>query len=120
MEEAFIRHFPAILQDRAFIERRPIGMANENAAGYEIILQSAGFGDIEFVTERAEFVSTDEEEWWRQMQAVGWASILEKIEKHGAGQLQRIKETIFKDLQRYKQADGIHFTKSVFFVSGVK
>jgi hypothetical protein len=34
--------------------------------------------------------------------------------------LRSIKQSIFSDLQPFKQADGIHFTKSVFFVSGVK
>ena len=27
MEEAVLRHYPAILQDREYLERRPIGMA---------------------------------------------------------------------------------------------
>jgi hypothetical protein len=54
------------------------------------------------------FISTDEEEWWRQMQHVGWSSLLNKI---GADDLQRIKEAIFKDLQPYKRTVGIHFKK---------
>lgn len=120
MEEAIIRHYPAILQDSEYLERRPIGMAYEKAAGYEIILQSAGFRDIEVSLEEHEFVSTDEEEWWRQMQHVGWDSLLEKIEREASGQLQRIKEAIFQELQQYKRADGIYFTKAVFFISAVK
>ena len=95
-------------------------MGYENAQGYEIILRAAGFREFEASTEMAEFVSTDEEEWWRQMENIGWASLFEKIEMDGAGKVQRIKEAIFQDLQPYKQPDGIHFTKTVIFVCGVK
>lgn len=120
MEEAVIRHHPAILEDCGYLERRPIGMAYEKAEGYEKIIQSAGFREIEIHKEAMTFVSTDEEEWWRQMQHLGWDSIFEKIENDRTGQLQRIKQAIFKDLQHQKQADGIHFHKVVFFVSAVK
>jgi ubiquinone/menaquinone biosynthesis C-methylase UbiE len=120
MEEAIIRHYPAILEDREYLKRRPIGMAYEKAEGYEIIFQSAGFGEIEISREAMTFISTDEEEWWRQMQHLGWDTFIETIENDGADQLQRVKGAIFKDLQRYKQADGIHFDKVVFFVCGVK
>jgi len=120
MEAAFIRHMPAILDDREYIEQRPIGMADETPDGYEIIFQETGFRDIEISTETAEFVSTDEEEWWRQMRRVGWDSFFKKVESDSADKLQRVKDAILQDLQPYKQADGIHFTKAAFFVCGVK
>jgi len=63
------------------------------------------------------FVSTDEEQWWRQMRHLGWGSFIDRI---GADALQGIKEAIFKDLQAYKRTDGIHFKKVAFFVCGVK
>jgi hypothetical protein len=66
------------------------------------------------------FVSTDKEEWWRQMLEVGWESLIENIERRGAGQLQRVKAAILADLQRFQHADGIHFAKTVFFCRGVK
>ncbi len=120
MEEAMIRHYPAILRDSEYLERCPIGMAYEKATGYEIIFGQAGFREIEVLSETMTFISTDEEEWWRQMQRLGWDSLTEKIEKEGSDRLQRVKEAIFEDLQCYKQADGIHFDKVVFFVSGLK
>ena len=120
MEEAILRHYTDILMDSEYLTRRPIGMAYEKAQGYEIILRNAGFRDIEVSRETAEFVSTDEEEWWGQMGSVGWDSLIEKIKQKSADQLIKIKEAIFKDLHPYQQADGIHFTKSVFFISGVK
>jgi len=120
MEEEIIRHYPAILEDREYLERRPIGMAYEKAEGYEIILRSAGFRKIKTIKEESTFISTDEGEWWQQMQQLGWASLLDKIERNGHDQLQSIKDKIFNDLQQYKMADGIHFNKKVFFVHGMK
>ena len=117
MEDAVLRHYPMILKDDEYLERRPIGMSYENAAGYEIIFRSAGFRDIEISTQSMTFVSTDEEEWWRQMQHVGWGFLIRKIK---AESLKRVKEAIFKELQPYKRSDGIHFKKRVFFVYGVK
>ena len=120
VETEMVRHYPAILEDSEYLERRPIGMAYEKAEGYKIILQSAGFRDIEIFHETMTFVSTDEEEWWRQMQNVGWDSLLEKIGNQGPDQLPRVKQAILEDLQCHKQADGIHFDKVVLFCSGVK
>ncbi len=117
MEAAIQRHYPAILQDDEYLERRPIGMAYEKAEGYEIILERAGFRGIEVSKETMTFVSTDEDEWWRQMLHLGWESLVDKIE---ADELHRVKGAIFQDLQPYRQADGIHFNKVVFFVSAVK
>jgi len=120
MEEAIIRHFPSILSDRGFLERRPIGYSREGAEGYKAILKSAGFGDIEIINETVEFVSTNEEEWWEQMRQVGWHRFFEKIENEGIDRLQRLKEDVFRDLQHYRRTEGIHFTKSVVFVFGTK
>jgi SAM-dependent methyltransferase len=120
MEQSVLRHYPEILQDEEYLERRPIGMAYEKAEGYEIIFRSAGFREIEYCRETITCVSTDQEEWWRQMLHVGWDSLIDKIEDQGSDQLQRIKGAILHDLQRFKQADGIHFDKVVFFCSGVK
>jgi ubiquinone/menaquinone biosynthesis C-methylase UbiE len=120
MEDAIIQYYPAILQDVEYLEQRPIGTGYENADGYEIIFQRAGFGEIMVFRETMTFVSTDEEEWWSQMLHLGWDSFIDKIENDSADQLQRIKGAIFKDLQRFKRADGIHFEKVVFFVHGVK
>jgi ubiquinone/menaquinone biosynthesis C-methylase UbiE len=120
MEEAMLRHYPAILEDSEYLERRPIGMAYEKATGYKTIFHRAGFRAIAVLKETMTFVSTDEEEWWRQMQHLGWDSLTKKIERDGSDRLQRVKGAIFEDLQRHRQADGIHFDKAVFFVSGLK
>jgi ubiquinone/menaquinone biosynthesis C-methylase UbiE len=120
MEQAMLRHHPALLEDAEYLQQRPIGMAYEKAEGYKIIFHAAGLRDIQISEEIAEFVSTDEEEWWRQMSSVGWESILKRIERDDTKEYQGIKDAIFNDLQRYKQSDGIHFSKTVFYISGVK
>jgi ubiquinone/menaquinone biosynthesis C-methylase UbiE len=120
MEESILNYYPDILKDSEYLARRPIGMAYEKSDGYEIIFRAAGFQNIEISREMAEFVSTDEEEWWRQMRFVGWETLLGKIEQNDANQFDRIKEAIFAELQSKKQEDGIHFTKSAFYVSGNK
>ena len=79
-----------------------------------------GFREIEVSREAMTFVSTDEEAWWRQMLNLGWASLIKKIENAGTEELQRVKAAIFYDLRPFKHPDGIHFDKTVFFVSGVK
>ena len=117
MEAALVRYHPAILEDSEYLQRRPIGMAYEKADGYEIILRSAGFREINVFKEEKVFVSMNEEEWWRQMQHVGWASIFKKIE---SSQLESVKRGIFEELQPFKHSDGLHFTKVVFFIHGVK
>jgi ubiquinone/menaquinone biosynthesis C-methylase UbiE len=120
MEEQIIRYFPPILEEREYLDRRPIGMAYEKPAGYEIIFQEAGFKEIEIIREEMTFVSTDEEEWWQQMLQVGWKSFTGIIEDTKAGELQRVKAAIFKELQAFKNGNGIHFDKIAFYVRGVK
>jgi SAM-dependent methyltransferase len=120
MEDAFIRNFPALAEDKDYIEERPIGMANENTEGYHLILKDAGFKNIEVFNERAEFVSASEEVWWEQMRAVGWHRFFKKVGCNGAETLTKIKESIFRELQTHKRPDGIYFMKSVFIISGRK
>jgi SAM-dependent methyltransferase len=120
MEEEIIRHYPAILEDSEYLERRPIGMAYEKAGGYQIILGRAGFKEIEILRETMTFVSTDKEEWWRQMLHLGWDSLIEKIENGGSARLKPVKEAILKDLEGYMHEDGIHFDKVVFFVRALR
>jgi hypothetical protein len=54
------------------------------------------------------------------MQNLGWATLIQKIDQDRSDRRQRVKEAIFEDLQRYKQADGIHFDKVVLFACGLK
>jgi ubiquinone/menaquinone biosynthesis C-methylase UbiE len=120
MEETMNRHYPDLLQDGEYLEQRPIGAAYERPGGYEIIFRDAGLRDIEVTRETSEFISTNEEEWWLEMQYIGWDYFFNKIRKVGPSIAQGLKDTIFTELQLFKQSDGFHFTKSAFYVSGVK
>lgn len=120
MEKTIIQHYPAILNDREYLDQRPIGMAYENAEGYEIILRNAGFHGIRSTENESTFVSTDEEEWWRQMRHLGWDTLIDNIDRNEFDQMQRVKQAIFEDLQQFKQPNGIQFTKKVNFVHGIK
>ena len=130
IEEAIIRHYPAILDDGEFIRRRPIGYSRENATGYEKILRSAGFTKIEFRQEVVDCVSRDEEEWWEQIRNLGWgrfftATVDQISGNQGSRQqaqnrLEVLKPAILADLRHRKQADGYHFDKRVLFVAGKK
>jgi ubiquinone/menaquinone biosynthesis C-methylase UbiE len=117
MEAAVLRNYPELLENAEYLRRRPIGMAYEKSRGYEILLRQAGFRDIEISTLTMVFLSTDEEEWWQQMQQVGWQSLLAKLEAKAVGKL---KAAIIRDLQEHKTGDGIIFEKKVFFVCGHK
>lgn len=117
MEEAVLRHYPEVLDNPEYLKHRPIGMAYEKAKGYEIILRSAGFRDIVISTHTMAFLSNDEEEWWQQMQKVGWWEIMGNM---GDEVVQKIKAAILGDLHTLKRSTGIVFEKKVFFVHGNK
>ena len=120
MEEMFIRHLPSIVSDPEFIERYPIGYSRENATGYDTIMKNAGLKNIEIFKETADFVSTDEEAWWEEIQNLGWKRFTRKVDAEGSNDPRKFKEHVWEELQRNKHADGIHFTKSVLFAHGVK
>lgn len=120
MEDAMLRHYPQLLDDEEYLARRPIGMAYEKPAGYELILHSAGFRSIETSTVEATCLSAGEGEWWQQMEQVGWESLLDKIRRKSEAGYLRLKRSILKDLQSHQSPPGIRFKKVVFFVSGLK
>jgi len=120
MEDQILKYYPEILEDDEYLSRRPIGMAYESARGYERILGSAGFREIKITREGTDFVSSDEMEWWVMMLHIGWDTLVERIERVDANRLKRVRDAILADLRPFRQSDGIHFTKSVFFVSAVK
>lgn len=115
MEETLARYLPDLVQDggRGRIQRQPV-YSIETARGLRKILSSAGFKDIQIHRVQADFVSADEETWWRQMEQVGWRRYLKEIDAMVPGALEQFKAIVFRDLQRHKDGEGIHFTKWVF------
>ena len=121
LAQTFLRHFPSLAPepDEHGI-RREVVYSKENAEGYHTLLSSAGFGDIRIVTETAGFVCAGKEQWWEQMRHVGWDEPLETVKSLGPDRLQAFKEAVFRDLDPFQQAEGIHFTKTVSFVFATK
>lgn len=118
---AFARHFHSLApQPDKHDIRREVVYSKEDAEGYRTILGSAGFRDIQIVTETADFCCAGKEQWWEQMQRVGWDEPLDKVKSLGPKRLARFKEAVFRDLNQFQQADGIHFAKTVSFAFGIK
>ena len=121
MEAAVLRHHPQLLEDDEYLARRPIGMAYEKAAGYELILRNAGFREVETSRLETTCLSANAQEWWEQMKQVGWKSLLEKIRGKSLEDYQRLKQSVLHDLiDNCQYEDGICFRKIVFFVRGIK
>ena len=119
--EHFRRCFPAYVAD----QERETGSAmmiysKENSTGLECILRERGYQDVKIVIETAEFVSTDEEEWWWQVWGAGWWEHIDRVARTDADKLERFKGQVFENLQQHKHKDGIHFSKDVLFAFGNK
>jgi len=119
--EQFRRHLPAYVADQ---EKETASVmtaySKENAEGLERILREGGFQDIEIATETAEFVSTNEEEWWWQVWGAGWREHIDRVACTDADKLKQFKERIFESFEQHKHDDGIHFSKTVLFAFGTK
>jgi hypothetical protein len=71
----------------------------------EVALQQAGFVDIHVSIEEAEFVYTEDEDWWLSLWSHGIRRRLERLE---APVLAQVKADMLRKVQVLKQADGIH------------
>jgi SAM-dependent methyltransferase len=115
------QHLPAYTAARE--AERPDALlvySRETPAGFEQILRAGGLQRIEIVEETEDLVSTDEGAWWRQMRYSGWHGHFERIAAWDESRFRALKEQVFAGLQSHKQADGIHFEKSIFFAFGTK
>jgi len=124
LEALFAWHFPS-LAPRADARgvRREAVYSKESAKGYVQILRSAGFGEIEIVSETVDCVHAGpkaKEAWWEQMRSVGWDDPFEQVEGLGPDRLAELKKAVFHALDRQMRADGLHFAKSVSFIFGTK
>ena len=80
-------------------------------------MSQAGFVDIHFVTEEAEIVAEDEEEWWTWQWSPMPRANLEQLEPEI---LERFKAELFEKLQTVKEPDGIHLWSRVLCAFGVR
>lgn len=124
LEALFYWHFPSLVPqaDERGVRRETV-YSKENAKGYVQILRSAGFKELEIVSETVDCVHAGQEAkeaWWEQMRNVGWDSPFEQVENLGPERLAGFKEAVFNALDRRMRADGLHFAKSVSYVLGTK
>ena len=89
----------------------------ENPKGYEKILNNGGFGNIQIIEERTNFISPDVETWWRQMRQAA-RSYFEQITDSST--LEKFKEQVSLDLQRFVFPEGIRFSKMISYAFGTK
>jgi len=95
---------------------KPVVYSRETPEGYQDILKSAGFRDIYVIRERADFVSPDEETWWRMMRAVGWSKYMDEVSNSDQKKLELFRHQVFQNLHEFKDKEGIHFAKQVFIM----
>jgi O-methyltransferase/aklanonic acid methyltransferase len=106
------------LESRSWPERQAAGAASwPNREELQEALSQAGFIDIHFVTEEAEIVAEDEEEWWTWQWSHMPRSQLEQLEPE---LLERFKAELFEKLQSVKEPDGIHLWSQAMFAFGVR
>jgi ubiquinone/menaquinone biosynthesis C-methylase UbiE len=89
--------------------------------GLQAILSSAGFSDIEILSESKEFSYTDEDEFWAVHWSHGGRRNLEAIErKYGQEGLQRFQAEASQHLKMMQQAGGITELFSALFGFGTR
>jgi ubiquinone/menaquinone biosynthesis C-methylase UbiE len=91
--------------------------SEENPAGYQIILKHSGFENIRVVVETTDFVSSDAEVWWRQMNITADELFLNVPDP---STLENFKKQVFTDLGAFECAEGIRFSKTVLYAFATK
>jgi hypothetical protein len=89
----------------------------DTPARLEGALQQAGFVDIHITMEEAEFVYTQEEDWWLSLWSHATRRWLEPLE---APVLAQVKADMLHKVHAWKQADGIHTLFRAFCTVGTK
>ncbi|MHA2249596.1 MAG: class I SAM-dependent methyltransferase [Candidatus Kariarchaeaceae archaeon] len=91
--------------------------SKENVEGMQKLLHLIGFKNIKVFKERYTLFFQDGEEYWEQMQRLGWSYYLKKLP---TAKQEKLKEYVFKDLQGLMDNDGIKFEREVIFAFGKK
>jgi ubiquinone/menaquinone biosynthesis C-methylase UbiE len=118
--EQFMRYFPEYVADWEKEHGEALRVYRESVDGYAEILRAGGFQDVQACTETAEFVSTDEEEWWGQVWGAYWWEHIDPLAGREPDKLQRFKARVFEGLQQFRHDDGIRSSKTAVFAFGTK
>jgi O-methyltransferase/aklanonic acid methyltransferase len=95
----------SIPQGAATVARRGQGYRVDTPARLDAALRQAGFVGIDITAEAADFIYTDDEEWWLSLWSAGIRRRLEVLEEPA---LEQIKSEMLHRARALKQADGIH------------
>jgi ubiquinone/menaquinone biosynthesis C-methylase UbiE len=77
----------------------------DTPARLEAALQQMGFVSVNIISETADFIYADEEEWWLSLWSAGTRRRLEGLT---TPELNRVKAEMIDKVRVLKQADGIH------------
>ncbi len=89
--------------------------------GLRAMIDAAGFIDIQVISETAEFIYANKEEFWSTLWSHGMRGTLEKVEQvTGSDGLRRFKADVFKKAEAIKKTDGIHQLFPALFTLATK
>jgi hypothetical protein len=89
--------------------------------GLEKIMKTAGFTDVQVVSETADIIYTSEQEWWTALWSHGIRESLEKVEEAtGSDGFDRFRTAVFERIQTIRQTDGIHQLFPALFTLATK
>jgi len=113
--EWIVETFSRYLPENDKLKDDPItSYGKENPEGYQVILRTGGFQNIQIHAETTSFTSPDTDTWWRQMRQAVSDYFQELPELEG------FKEQVLKDVIQFQSIQGIHFNKTVGYAFGIK
>jgi ubiquinone/menaquinone biosynthesis C-methylase UbiE len=95
----------------------PGGGGFRNSSELQVFLSNTGFVDIQIITEDAEFIYADEQEWWGSKWTHGPRYSLERMQPEV---LDSFKSEVFAMVEPLKQPDGIHERWQPSYIIGTK
>lgn len=85
------------------------------------VMRTAGFTDIDVVSETAEFTYASEEVWWSSLWSHGMREALEEVEEAGGSDgLAAFRAAVLGKVRASRQTDGIHQTFPALFALATK
>jgi ubiquinone/menaquinone biosynthesis C-methylase UbiE len=83
--------------------------------GLKLILETAGFENVQIFSEAKDFVYPTNEEYWSTLWAHGTRGLLERIEQaNGKAGLEKFRSDVFRKADALKKDDGLHQVFSAF------
>jgi len=83
----------------------------------EAALRQTGFTGLQIHSEDADFLYSQDEEWWESLWSHGLRSRLERLE---APVLAQVKSDMLHKVRALKQSDGIHAVFRALYAVGAK